>query len=128
MILASVSVNLLLWALVAWAMQQYLEQHYNELTRPLPQHVDLEWLDYRSAELKKEVQVSWHSVPRIVRTLYILGAGIHIASGHALWHRKLPRRHLVGHVFGCLVAVRPVLGVEKSDDPSATPQETKGAG
>merc|ERR1712232_1362109 len=85
MIVASLAINLLLWALAAWAMQQQLDNNFVELTRPLPQNVDLEWLDYKAAELDKEFRVPWRRVPLVVRSLYALGAFTHVVVGHLLW-------------------------------------------
>jgi len=78
MIVSSVMVNLLLWALVAWSMQSELEHRYEELTRRLPEHVDLEWLDYRAKKIAERSAVQWKEIPRPVQVLFIAGAIIHI--------------------------------------------------
>jgi len=85
MIVVSLAINLLLWALAAWAMQQQLDKNFDELTRPLPQNVDLEWMDFKAAELDKQFRVPWDGVPVIVRSLYALGAFAHVVVGHSLW-------------------------------------------
>jgi len=76
MIVASVLVNAVLWGLAAWAIQSELEANYEEIKRPLPQNVDLEWLDYKAAEMAKRTPVTWSMVPRVVRSLFLIGAGV----------------------------------------------------
>jgi len=85
MIVSSVMVNMILWALAAWAIQNQLEQGYDELTRPLPQNVDLEWLDYRAAEIEKRCALGWKDIPCLFRSLYIIGALVHIMVNQALF-------------------------------------------
>jgi len=67
MIALSVAVNLLLWALAALAIRRQLEQHHEALTRPLPENVDLEWLDHRAEGLEQASNVSWRTAPFAVR-------------------------------------------------------------
>lgn len=84
MIITAMLLNLLLWALAAWAMHRRLEREYDRLRKPLASNVDLEWLDYQVAELERRVFVCWGDVPRMVRVVYLLGAFIHMVICHVL--------------------------------------------
>lgn len=85
MILISVVVNLFLWAVAAWSIQNQLERNGHELTRPLKENVDLEWLDYKDAELAKTAQTSWQTVPKCIRWVYAAGIGMQIMVCQAWW-------------------------------------------
>lgn len=74
MLVSAFLVNLILWALAGWACQQALEKNRWELTRPLPQNVDLEWLDYRAKCIKDALSLTWKDVPLVVRGFWIWGA------------------------------------------------------
>lgn len=78
MIVLSVAVNMTLWAMAVWAIERHHGRHAHELSRPLKQNVDLEWLDFRDGEMEKASAVSWHTVPRHVRWCYALGAIVHV--------------------------------------------------
>jgi len=86
MIVTSVVVNLLLWALAAWAIQNQLESNYDELTRPLPQNVHLEWLDHKAEEIEKRCRVTWSDVPMPIRSLFALGAFAQTMVSQAFWY------------------------------------------
>merc|ERR1712007_292946 len=63
MFIASGVVSLILWGISGWALQSELEYHYDDLTRPLPQNADLEWLDYLHEEITKRAAIHWKDVP-----------------------------------------------------------------
>lgn len=54
MIITAMLLNLLLWALAAWAMHRRLEREYDRLRKPLASNVDLEWLDYQAVAAPHE--------------------------------------------------------------------------
>lgn len=85
MIVTSLVVNLLLWAMAAWAIQSQLERNYVQFTRRLPENVDLEWLDYKAGEITKNTKVTWSMVPRSVRFIYAGGLVIHVLVCEALF-------------------------------------------
>jgi len=78
MIVASVVVNLLLWAVAFWAIQNRLEADYEDLTRKLPENVDLHWLDHKEERIAERVATSWTDLPKFVRSMYLLGAAVQI--------------------------------------------------
>lgn len=82
MLLLSLIVTGVLWAVSAWAVQQALEQNHEEVTRPLAQNVDLEWLDYRTEFVKKKLNVIWKDIPMGVRVVWIIGAVVQIMVCH----------------------------------------------
>mmetsp|Transcript_7465 Transcript_7465/g.21165 ORF Transcript_7465/g.21165 Transcript_7465/m.21165 type:complete len:1029 (-) Transcript_7465:106-3192(-) len=84
MMLCAIGVNFFLWALAGWAIQNELEQNLHQLSRRLRQNVELEWLDYREAELKKLVAFAWKDVAVGVRSLYLFGAVLHILVCHSM--------------------------------------------
>ncbi|CAK0844395.1 unnamed protein product [Prorocentrum cordatum] len=85
MTLLSLLVSLLLWMLALWAIQGRLEKDHFELQRPLPQNAELEWLDFRDAEVARRCAVVWADVPRFTRWTFALGAVIHVLVCHVLY-------------------------------------------
>lgn len=77
MFLLSGAVTLAFGAVAAWAVQTELELNHDELTRPLAQNVDLEWLDHKNSEIATRTHVAWTEISSIRRGLYIAGALIH---------------------------------------------------
>uniref|UniRef100_A0A7S1S641 Uncharacterized protein n=1 Tax=Alexandrium catenella TaxID=2925 RepID=A0A7S1S641_ALECA len=73
MALASLIVTGVLWAISAWAVQQALEEHPEEVTRPLVENVHLEWLDYRSEYVRKKLKTTWSSISPGVRLVWTFG-------------------------------------------------------
>mmetsp|Transcript_59225 Transcript_59225/g.183934 ORF Transcript_59225/g.183934 Transcript_59225/m.183934 type:complete len:952 (+) Transcript_59225:41-2896(+) len=71
-----------LGAIAAWAVQQVLEQHHDEVTRPLAKNVDLEWLDYRADYVQQKLRVSFADVPIAIRALYACGAVVQVLICH----------------------------------------------
>ncbi|CAE7662532.1 unnamed protein product [Symbiodinium sp. CCMP2592] len=57
----------------AWAIQTQLDQREWELTKPLEQNVDLDWLDFRWREMSRAVSLRWVDVPACLRALTLLG-------------------------------------------------------
>jgi len=78
-------ITAILWMIVAWALQHQLETNKDELSRPLKQNVDLEWVDYRDTQIATRCDIPWNKIPSIVRFLYVLGAVIHIFVCQALF-------------------------------------------
>jgi hypothetical protein len=78
MIVISLVVNLILWALMAWAVQEQLEHNYHDLTKSLPQNVELEWLDYKVEEIRKRSVVVWADVPMMIRSFFVFGVFVQI--------------------------------------------------
>jgi len=93
MFMASILVSMVLWGIASWAVQHELERNREELTRPLAQNVDLEWLDHRAAELEKEVNIGWADVPPAVRAVFALGALVQIMICQAF---QLASSYLIG--------------------------------
>lgn len=85
MLAASVLISGVLWVIAGWAIQNQLENNYTELTRPLPQNVDLEWLDHRDKMLKKAAEIRWETMPRGVRWLYAFCAMTQILVCHLFY-------------------------------------------
>mmetsp|Transcript_717 Transcript_717/g.1582 ORF Transcript_717/g.1582 Transcript_717/m.1582 type:complete len:968 (+) Transcript_717:148-3051(+) len=85
MIVLSVMVNMLLWAVAAWAIQNEMENNYEVLSRKLPENVDLHWLDHKHEEITKSVVITWGQVPPALRNMYVLGAASQIMICHAFW-------------------------------------------
>eukprot|EP00403_Amphidinium_massartii_P033378 CAMPEP_0178450438 /NCGR_PEP_ID=MMETSP0689_2-20121128/43126_1 /TAXON_ID=160604 /ORGANISM="Amphidinium massartii, Strain CS-259" /LENGTH=2270 /DNA_ID=CAMNT_0020075907 /DNA_START=356 /DNA_END=7165 /DNA_ORIENTATION=- len=79
MILLSVVVNVSLWAVAAWAIQGQIEKDLNQLSRPLVQNVDLEWLDFKAKMVKSGIALTWDDVPLFPGLLYVLGAATQAA-------------------------------------------------
>lgn len=78
MIVISLAVNMGLWAVAAWAIQDVLDKHHEELTRPLKVNCDLHWLDYKSDQIKQQTAISWADVPNPIRYIYGLGILVHV--------------------------------------------------
>eukprot|EP00448_Togula_jolla_P022655 CAMPEP_0170573004 /NCGR_PEP_ID=MMETSP0224-20130122/2529_1 /TAXON_ID=285029 /ORGANISM="Togula jolla, Strain CCCM 725" /LENGTH=1053 /DNA_ID=CAMNT_0010895553 /DNA_START=38 /DNA_END=3199 /DNA_ORIENTATION=- len=85
MIVVSVMVNMILWGLAAWAIQGELEQRGDELTLPLAKNVDLEWLEYRTKQLKAATHFSWEDVSCVVRIIYLMGAILEVVVVQLLY-------------------------------------------
>ncbi|CAK0896758.1 unnamed protein product, partial [Prorocentrum cordatum] len=84
MTLSSLMVSLLLWALALWAMQDRLEKDHLELERPLPQNAELEWLEFRDAEVARRCALVWADLPRLTRWTFAFGAVVQVLVCHVL--------------------------------------------
>uniref|UniRef100_A0A7S4UP67 RanBP2-type domain-containing protein n=1 Tax=Alexandrium monilatum TaxID=311494 RepID=A0A7S4UP67_9DINO len=78
MIVASVVVNLTLWVVAFWAIQHRLESDYANLSRRLPENVDLHWLDHKSEVIAQRSYIPWSETPLFLRFVYLFGAAAHI--------------------------------------------------
>lgn len=78
MLVVALMVSCFLLAVATWALQEELEHNREELERPRKENVDLEWIDYRSEQIAKRIDIDWHKVPSVVRVLLVIGVVIHI--------------------------------------------------
>lgn len=84
-LISAVTVNMLLWAVAAWAIQNELSANYANLTKKIKSNLELEWMDYRSAEVAKKFTVTWGMVPPTTRTFYVGGAVAQVLICQAFW-------------------------------------------
>jgi len=78
MVVASVFINLVLWAVAAWAIQGQLEKNHDEVSKPLKHNVNLCWMDYREAEILKTASVRWSQGNMAVKYIYLIGVLVQI--------------------------------------------------
>merc|ERR1719181_203623 len=71
-----------LWLVVAWATQEEYEKNHVELTRPKVEHVDLDWLNYRSNRIKQECHLDWGDVPMFVKSTLGIGLVSILVASH----------------------------------------------
>jgi len=88
MMSASVFLCMLLQIMGAWAIQTQLDQREWELTKPLEQNVDLDWLDFRWREMSQSVSVRWVDVPACIRAVTLLGVLIQVMVGQVFYWRS----------------------------------------
>ncbi|CAJ1376135.1 unnamed protein product [Effrenium voratum] len=72
MMSASVGLCVLLQIMGVWAIQTELDQNEWELSKPLEQNLNLDWLDFRSREVAKSKTIRWRDVPCWLKTLLLL--------------------------------------------------------
>jgi len=85
MLSSTLLVNLALWVGAAWAIQKKLEQEHWQLSKPLLQNVDLDWLDYRSHRLNEASAIKVDVIPPVVLVLLRLGCVVVVLIGHAFY-------------------------------------------
>jgi len=85
MVALSMAINMIFGVGALWAVQEELDAHHWEVTRPLEKYIDLDWLDYRSAQIAHSCVVQWQDVPCAIRVLALAGALLEVAVGHALY-------------------------------------------
>eukprot|EP00440_Ansanella_granifera_P021876 gb/GFBE01023750.1/.p1 GENE.gb/GFBE01023750.1/~~gb/GFBE01023750.1/.p1 ORF type:complete len:982 (+),score=172.63 gb/GFBE01023750.1/:1-2946(+) len=78
MIALSVMINVALWVIAASALQKQLAAKHDEISRPLEEHVELEWLDHRDEMLQRACDVRWTTIPVFIRMTFALGFVVHI--------------------------------------------------
>jgi len=88
MVVVTMGVTLILWAILTWALQNILEQNYEELSIPLTQNVELHWIDHRNEEVKKRCSVDWPRVPGLMRCLLLASTFIHKICCQAIYWGK----------------------------------------
>jgi len=107
MIIFSVVVNMLLWALAAWAIQSKLEKEHKTLKTPLAENVDLHWLDYKADEIKKvrNSMIGFSDVPWLVKGSFLGGAlgQIAVCQGFQFGYNYLFGDFQVSHPIDTLV-------------------------
>mmetsp|Transcript_5508 Transcript_5508/g.14641 ORF Transcript_5508/g.14641 Transcript_5508/m.14641 type:complete len:954 (-) Transcript_5508:145-3006(-) len=85
MLLASVAMNMVFGIGAAWAVQEELDMSHWEVTKPLEKYIDLDWLDYRSAQIAESCVVQWRDVPLLLR-LFALGCAlVEVGVCHVLY-------------------------------------------
>jgi hypothetical protein len=78
-------VCVVLWAIMAWAVQNELERSYDSVTCAREEDIELEWRDYCTSVIGKRCDVSWTTVPCVVKTVYATGALGLVLVGHLFW-------------------------------------------
>lgn len=74
-----------MWAGMAWAIQTEFDQNYDNLTRPQEQYVHLDWLDHRAEQIGTVSVVRWERVPKVLRSIFLLGAIGEVLIGYAFF-------------------------------------------
>lgn len=62
----------------AWAIQDVLENQTAEVSKPLKKNLDLDWMDYKSAELSKCFVVRWGHLNCCLKFIFIFGLVIEV--------------------------------------------------
>ncbi|CAE7858307.1 unnamed protein product [Symbiodinium necroappetens] len=88
MMSASVFLCMLLQIMGAWAIQTQLDQREWELTKPLEQNVELDWLDFRWREMSRSLLLRWVDVPAWIRAVTLLGVLIQVMVGQVFYWRS----------------------------------------
>lgn len=83
MLSATIFVHLALLVGAAWAIKEKLEQKHWEVSKPLLENVDLDWLDYRSHRLDQASALSIDAIPSGLLVLFKLGCLVVVLVGHA---------------------------------------------
>eukprot|EP00931_Biecheleriopsis_adriatica_P078863 TRINITY_DN52280_c0_g1_i1.p1 TRINITY_DN52280_c0_g1~~TRINITY_DN52280_c0_g1_i1.p1 ORF type:complete len:903 (+),score=133.66 TRINITY_DN52280_c0_g1_i1:139-2847(+) len=60
--------------MAAYAVQNELDRNNWQLTKPLEQNIDLDWLDYRATEISKSKVIRWPDLPMALQVIVLLGA------------------------------------------------------
>jgi hypothetical protein len=84
MTMLSLLVSGVLYVIMAWAFQGEIERDPEEFTRPREEDMELDWLDYRSAEIAKNCPVAWNVLPRAVKVVLATGLVLILGSSHYL--------------------------------------------
>eukprot|EP00927_Polykrikos_kofoidii_P006550 TRINITY_DN12649_c0_g1_i1.p1 TRINITY_DN12649_c0_g1~~TRINITY_DN12649_c0_g1_i1.p1 ORF type:complete len:975 (-),score=165.36 TRINITY_DN12649_c0_g1_i1:290-3214(-) len=88
MIMFTMFLNMILWIGAAWAVQEQLDRHHAEFTRPLEQHLELDWRDFCEYEIHRRCHVVDEDVPRMVRLAYLSGAVAIVFVGQVFYWRS----------------------------------------
>jgi len=85
MIVLSLVVNLVFGVGAAWAIQEEIDTNTWEVSKPLMEHIHLDWLDYRSDQLAQSCVIKWSDIPCLVRFVAVLGVLCEVIVGHMLY-------------------------------------------
>lgn len=85
MLLLSIMTNMAFGIGAAWAVQEELDAYNWEVTKPLHKYIDLDWLDYRSAQIAQSCVIEWRDVPCFLRTFALLCALVEVGVCHFLY-------------------------------------------
>eukprot|EP00927_Polykrikos_kofoidii_P054111 TRINITY_DN48589_c0_g1_i1.p1 TRINITY_DN48589_c0_g1~~TRINITY_DN48589_c0_g1_i1.p1 ORF type:complete len:994 (-),score=120.71 TRINITY_DN48589_c0_g1_i1:97-3078(-) len=80
MMLASVGISIFLASMIAWALQGALDEHYEELSLPLEENIDLHWQDNVSEVLEAQSGLKWESLPLVSKGMLIGSVVLHTGS------------------------------------------------
>lgn len=67
-------VNIILWALAGWAIQDQVDNNHEFITRPMEKYLQLDWLDYKQLEIQKASQITFEDVPVPLQGVYVFFA------------------------------------------------------
>jgi len=95
MISSTLLISLSMWVAAAWAIQEQLDTNNWEVTRPLEKNIDLDFLDYRSIQIRNCFPVKWSAHDRhdkdeavlcgAVRAIAVVGVVLVVGVGHAFY-------------------------------------------
>jgi hypothetical protein len=85
LILVTLIQTIVYWAACAWVIQNTLFEQYDEVSRRLPQYVDLEWLDFRSKFISDRAVMHFRDLPLSIRVPYVAGLIIIVPLNQALY-------------------------------------------
>jgi len=88
MMSASVFLCMLLQIMGAWAIQTQLDRNEWELTKPLEQNIDLDWLDFRWKEISRKAAVRWSDMPMWLKIVTLFGVCVQVGVGQLLYWRS----------------------------------------
>uniref|UniRef100_A0A7S4Q9U6 Uncharacterized protein n=1 Tax=Alexandrium monilatum TaxID=311494 RepID=A0A7S4Q9U6_9DINO len=84
MLLLSVATNLVFGVSAAWAVQDELDAFHWEVTKPLEKYIDMDWLDYRAAQISQSCVVRWSDAPLPLRVFALCCVVVEICVCHYL--------------------------------------------
>lgn len=64
-------VNIILWALAGWAIQEQFDTNSEHILRPMEKYIELDWRDYKQEELQKCCAIKFEDVNTVPRVLYV---------------------------------------------------------
>jgi len=85
MVASTLFINLALWVGAAWAIQTQLEENHFQLSKPLLENVDLDWLDYRNDRIQQACIIRLPDVPSWIVGAFVTGAVIVVVVGHLVY-------------------------------------------
>jgi len=77
--------TLVYWVAIGWVIQDVFEKQHEHLTRPREEYVDLDWLDYRDAEIANSFVLKLQDVPWPVKVPLLAGCAGCVALGQAFY-------------------------------------------
>mmetsp|Transcript_67424 Transcript_67424/g.121500 ORF Transcript_67424/g.121500 Transcript_67424/m.121500 type:complete len:986 (+) Transcript_67424:69-3026(+) len=88
MLTVTVIIGSFVQLVAAWCIQSELDNNPWEMTKPLEQNLELDWMDYRSEQIQSSFVMKWGEVPAGIRFVTVAFALVEVLIGQFVFWKS----------------------------------------